>query len=630
MNQGLRNTLGNVLLALAAALLLFSCVHAPVNGLAERDFQNLSIEQLQLVSKEDPESCLETISALRTKGLDDPVLSSSWKDLEDKSLARLLERLEQEEAEGRWAEAERSLASLEAARFILSDSGILKNYFNGDNSRLEKSRLRVLQARSEEFYAKGLYAPGVNYLNRILDTLAASGDARIVPEASYLTLWLERSRTKGDDFTSERLSSLLKPGSTSKSAQSDDGRAEQEPEGFSNNPKASLAELAEGVVTVHVDKGLKLQRGLAYPDRVLGSAFQVDDQGYYLSNYHVIASEVDPGYEGYSSLSIRPFDKPEARIPGKVVGWNKKLDVALLKSEASARTLYLHSSNDPAKGLRVYAIGSPVGLESSVSSGIISSPGRRILAWGEALQVDVPVNPGSSGGPLLDEKGRVVGLIFAGLSGFQGLNFALSPSWISRLLPSLFAGGEIELSWIGLGLAKTLDGQLEISYVSSWRQAVRPGDRLLAIDGQPIKELSQAQYLLTGKPLNSLCALSLVREGKPIHILLKTQAMPKSPMIKQAKSEASEDLLQAVTGMLLEHISGPRGPGGSYKILKLWPGLPADESGLREGDLIKFARFRGNYPEGLASFDISVKSPASGYLERTMRLVLSLEMNNFI
>ncbi|MDX9826805.1 MAG: trypsin-like peptidase domain-containing protein [Spirochaetia bacterium] len=597
----------------------------------KRDFHSLSLEQLKALVLEDPESSLETISMLRLEVPDEPGLQASWTALENEALLGLIERFEQESSEGRWASAEMSLSSLGAALIALPENLILNEYFGSEGASFEERRLRVLMGRSEALYAQGLYAPGVNYLYRILDR-PANPEASLLPkpETSFFEAWLERSRQKGDRHTVERLSALLgqeKSKARTPNDAAQEATANAQP---SSIPAASLAELAEAVVTIHVDKGLKIQRGLAYPDRVLGSAFQLDDQGYYLTNYHVISSEVDPEYEGYSSLSIRPFDKPEARIPARVVGWNEELDVALVKSEQAKRTLYLHSSKDPAKGQRVYSIGSPVGLESSVASGIISAPGRRILARGDALQIDVPVNPGSSGGPLLDDEGRVVGLIFAGLSGFQGLNFALPPSWISSLLPSLFEGGQTELSWLGLGLARTLDGSLEISYVFPWRQAIVPGDRILSIDTIPVKDLSLAQYLLTEKPLSSLSALRILRGNKEIRLLAKTRAMPKSPMVSAVKSETSEALLQGMTGMILEHISGSRGPGGSYKILKLWPGLPADEFGLREGDLIKFVRYRSNSAEKLAVFDISVKSPASGYLEKTMRLVLSLEMNNFI
>ncbi len=627
MKQGIRS----LFLSLAACILLYACAHSQASLPPIRDFHSLSLEQLELLSQEDPEACLENLSALRSELGDETDMQPAWVELEQKALERLIERLSKEEAEGAWARAEISLSSLEAALIALPANSVLEDSLANVENLLEGARLRVLMGRSEEFLAKGLYAPGVTYLNRVLDLLDQSGSARPAGlDDVFFTAWLERSMQKDDRLTIERLAALLAQKTSDQTQSQEAGRNSSSTSPTAELPKTSLAELAEAVVTVHVDKGLKIQRGLGYPDRVLGSAFQLDDQGYYLTNYHVIASEVDPEYEGYSSLSIRPYDKPEARIPAKVLGWNEELDLALLKSEAADRTLYLHSLADPAKGQRVYSIGSPVGLESSVSSGIVSAPGRRILARGDALQIDVPVNPGSSGGPLLDEDGRVVGLIFAGLSNFQGLNFALPPSWISSLLPSLFEGGKTELSWLGLGMARTLDSFLELSYVFPWRQALKPGDRILAIDGVPVKEISIAQHLLTEKPLYSLTALDIQRGEKELTLLAKTQAMPKSPMAKAVKSDSTEELLQGMTGMLLTHVSGSRGTGGSYRILKLWPGLPGDESGLREGDLIKFIRYRHVSDEALAVFDLSVKSPASGYLEKTMRLVLSLEMNNFL
>ncbi|MDX9783207.1 MAG: trypsin-like peptidase domain-containing protein [Spirochaetia bacterium] len=620
-----------LVLSLAACALLYSCAHTGDTLAPVRDFRSLSLEQLELLSQQDPEACLETISALCSELGEETGLEPAWAALEQKALENLVGRLAREEAAGAWKQAELSLSSLEAASRVLANNHFLENYFAGENTALEATRLRLLKKRSQEYLDRGLYAPGVNYLHKFLELLPeSSGIVQAGPHASFVVTWLEQSLQRGDKPTAERLSALLGTTVPDQILKEDDSQDRQVADQAAELSKASLAELAEAVVTVNVDKGLKIQRGLGYPDRVLGSAFQLDDLGYYLTNYHVIASEVDPEYEGYSSLSIRPFDKPEARIPASVLGWNEELDLAILKSEAAQRTLYLHAVDDPAKGQRVYSIGSPVGLESSVSSGIISAPGRRILARGDALQIDVPVNPGSSGGPLLDEEGRIVGLIFAGLSDFQGLNFALPSSWISSILPLLFEGGRIELPWLGLGMARTMDGFLELSYVFPWRQSLKPGDRILSIDGVPVRELSDAQRLLTEKPLASLCALQIKRGEKELNLLAKTQAMPKSPMARAAKSESPEELLQGMTGMLLLHVVGPRGPGGSYRILKLWPGLPGDESGLREGDLIKFVRYRHVSAEGMAAFDLSVKSPASGYLEKTMRLVLSLEMNNFL
>jgi S1-C subfamily serine protease len=184
---------------------------------------------------------------------------------------------------------------------------------------------------------------------------------------------------------------------------------------------------------------------------VIGSGFFVDRSGYLLTNYHVIASEVDPKYEGFSRLSVRLPGSPELRVPAKVVGWDPVFDLALLKVETVPEFWLSFSGRAAfAPGDRIYAIGSPVGLDSTVTSGIVSAAGRRFLELGDAVQVDVAVNPGNSGGPLLDERGELAGIVFAGMPQFQGLNFAVPSRWIVALLPGLYDGGETVHPWTGL------------------------------------------------------------------------------------------------------------------------------------------------------------------------------------
>jgi S1-C subfamily serine protease len=171
----------------------------------------------------------------------------------------------------------------------------------------------------------------------------------------------------------------------------------------------TAADMIKGVATVLVDRGYRIERGRGLPDRVLGSAFFVDSAGYLITNYHVIASEVDPTYEGYSRMFIRLGDSASARIPAKVVGWDKTMDLALIKAEIKPE--YVFSVVDriiPQVGDTVYAIGSPGGLEKTVTSGIVSALGRRFLQIGDVIQIDAAVNHGNSGGPVVDMAGRLV------------------------------------------------------------------------------------------------------------------------------------------------------------------------------------------------------------------------------
>src|SRR6185369_12168457 len=122
-----------------------------------------------------------------------------------------------------------------------------------------------------------------------------------------------------------------------------------------------------------------------------------------------------------------------------------------------------------------------------------------LLAVGEVLQIDVAVNPGNSGGPLVDNKGRVVGVVFAGIRDFQGVNFAIPVSLVQKDLPRLRSGGKAVLPWLGLGIQEDHRG-LEVNYVaprspSDWA-GLRVGDRLTSVAGTQVSDLGDAQVRL--------------------------------------------------------------------------------------------------------------------------------------
>ena len=203
------------------------------------------------------------------------------------------------------------------------------------------------------------------------------------------------------------------------------------------NTAPSFPKMISGTVTILVNRGIRVENGVGYPDRVIGSGFFIDKRGYILTNHHVIESEVDPTYKGYSRLYIRLSESPAGeRIPAKVVGYDKIFDLALIKVEVTPEYTFGGSLDQAvAPGDRIFAIGSPAGLEKTITAGIISAMGRRLLQVGDSMQVDVPLNPGNSGGPLLDEKGDLIGICFAGLQQFSGLNFAI-PYTMGRKGPS--------------------------------------------------------------------------------------------------------------------------------------------------------------------------------------------------
>ena len=211
----------------------------------------------------------------------------------------------------------------------------------------------------------------------------------------------------------------------------------------------TVRKMMQGVVTVWVDRGMTIEKGLGRADRMIGSGFFIDANGYLITNYHVIQSEVDPEYEGYSRVYVKLPNNSTVRIPAKVVGWDSVFDLALLKTEITPAVYFqLGSSKDLNIGSRIYAIGSPAGLEQTLTSGIVSAQNRRLLSLGSVLQIDAPVNHGSSGGPIIDEAGRVQAIVFAGLERNEGLNFAIPVELLRLILPQLYAGGETVHAWM--------------------------------------------------------------------------------------------------------------------------------------------------------------------------------------
>jgi S1-C subfamily serine protease len=393
----------------------------------------------------------------------------------------------------------------------------------------------------------------------------------------------------------------------------------------------SVADMIKGVATVLVDRGYRVERGMGMPDRVLGSAFFVDASGLLITNYHVIASEVDPGYEGYSRMYIRMGDSTSARIPAKVVGWDKAMDLALIKTEITPD--YVFSVADrviPGVGGTVYAIGSPGGLEKTVTRGIVSALGRRFLQIGDVLQIDAMVNHGNSGGPVVDEEGRLVGIVFAGVEQYPGLNFAVPAERLAAALPAMIRGGKAERPWLGLTIAETVQGA-EILYVAPFTPAaehrIPEGSRIVRFNGMEVKAPQGAlipayqEVLFANKP-GELVSLETDNGAK---YTLITVARPDVPLANAARVDTRERLAAPLFGLVLSPAILEGLFSSAYQVKKVVRGSVADEAGLSEQDPVSIRGFQVVEKEGYALLDINVKKRRMGYLETTMRLPAALD-----
>jgi S1-C subfamily serine protease len=396
-----------------------------------------------------------------------------------------------------------------------------------------------------------------------------------------------------------------------------------------------VSDMVKGVATVIVDRGYKTEKGRAYPDRVLGSAFFVDSSGLLITNYHVIVSEVDPAYEGYSRMYVRMGDSASSRTPAKVIGWDKAMDLALIKADITPE--YVFSVVDriiPKTGDTVYAIGSPGGLEKTVTQGIVSALGRRFLQIGDVIQIDAAVNHGNSGGPVVDRDGRLVGIVFAGVEQYENLNFAVPAERLAAALPAMINGGKAERPWLGLTIAETSKQKAEVIYSApftpAWEEKIKEGSLIESLNGQKITAPQGAlipalQDVLFPIKTGELVSLETSDESGEIKkFLLLTAARPEIPLADAAEKDSKERMAAPLFGLVIAP-AGYSGFSAAYVVKKVVRGSTADEAGLSEKDPVVIHNFRVEKEMGIAFMDISVKKKNMGYMESSMRLPALLD-----
>jgi len=435
---------------------------------------------------------------------------------------------------------------------------------------------------------------------------------------SYYRSWAERAKENQDSDAEAWFSALASNkdlGSNSVHVPSDDW----------------LSGAVASVVTVYVDRGFKIQSGYSVPDRVLGTAFQIS-KGLYLTNYHVIQSEVDPTYKGYSRISIRPSENPQIKVPAKVIGWDEEMDLALIRSEETAQgTIFLPATMQFQAGDRVFAVGSPVGLENSVTAGVVSSLSRKIISYGEAAQIDVPVNEGNSGSPLFSANGVLVGMVFAGLPSFQNINFALPAQWLVASLPALFDGKAAIHARLGLMLGKG-SGQnpLVLADLDSSLSAFRAGDVLTMINDGLSKDIASIQLQLAAIPKDALCYVEAQRNFQPIRRLRRICFTDDASLIPAWDSIQKNTILEGLLGAKLTQLENSNKVGGLYSVQWVCPAEAADEIGLSENDTKKINKYQLDRKNKMFILEFSAKSRLSGYFERTIRLEFSSDSATII
>ncbi len=401
----------------------------------------------------------------------------------------------------------------------------------------------------------------------------------------------------------------------------------------------TVARMIKGTVTVWVDRGLRVEKGIGYADRVIGSGFFIDPRGYFITNYHVIESEVNPKYEGYSRLFIKLPTDSDTRVPAKVIGWDPVFDLALVKTEIEPPAVFQLGTSEQLKvGNRIYAIGSPAGLEKTLTSGIVSAQKRRLLSLGDIIQIDAPINHGNSGGPIVDEAGRVQAIVFAGIEPYEGLNFAIPVELLRMILPALYSGGKVSHPWLGsYGRTATAAGSSEGSGVTIAYSLPRGpcqiagipmGTVIRAVNDQPVKSLEQLQYRLMRERAGTIVKLSGVRPAQDAReeswFVMLTER-PEAPGLEILDNDTETRAMLPLFGMEIAQV----GRDKVHTVKSIVRGSIADESGFTEQDSVEVRGFAVDRDNETASVQLYTKKRKSGYLDTFIGITASLDSPSY-
>jgi serine protease Do len=327
----------------------------------------------------------------------------------------------------------------------------------------------------------------------------------------------------------------------------------------------------------------------------VGSGFVMNREGYILTNNHVV--------EGADEIKVKLADGKE--LPGKVIGRDPKTDIALIKVDGAAdlHPLTLGDSEKLKVGEWVVAVGSPFGLEQTVTAGIVSAKGRVIGSgpYDDFIQTDASINPGNSGGPLINMQGEVVGINTAIIASGQGIGFAIPIAMAKEIAPQLQTKGHVTRGLLGVSiqdvtpeLAKSFGlregkGALVAQVVPNGpaeKAGIEQGDVIVSFDGKPVEDSKDLPRIVAATPVGKSVTVKVMREGKEISRTVSVGEMEEEAADKgKAPAPASLGLsVQTITPKLAQEMGLKTTEG--VVVTKVAPGSAAAEASLRTGDVI--------------------------------------------
>ncbi len=334
------------------------------------------------------------------------------------------------------------------------------------------------------------------------------------------------------------------------------------------------------------------------PRQGLGSGFIVSEDGFILTNNHVV--------EAADEVRVKLSDEREFKAT--IIGRDPKTDLALIKIEVPNTKLPAMTLGDSDRlevGEWVLAVGNPFGLDHSVTAGIISAKGRVIGAgpYDEFLQTDAAINPGNSGGPLVNMKGEVVGINTAIVAQGQGVGFAIPINVAKTLLPQLRDRGMVSRGWLGVviqrltpELAKGFNipedkGALVADVMKgspAEQGGLKRGDVVVEFNGQEIKEVTDLTRRVAAAPIGAEAKVTVLRDGKRVTVPIMLGEMPGETKQAKAEEPASKPLgmsLQELTPELARQLEIEEEAG--VVVIDVEQDSPAARAGIQEGDVIQ-------------------------------------------
>ena len=338
-----------------------------------------------------------------------------------------------------------------------------------------------------------------------------------------------------------------------------------------------------------------------FKQQSLGSGFIIGREGYIVTNNHVI--------ENADQIKVKLAMGKE--FDAKVVGRDPKTDLALIKIEASddLTPLEMGDSDRLRVGTWVVAIGSPFGLEQTVTAGIVSAKGRTLGAgpYDDFIQTDASINPGNSGGPLINMKGEVIGIntaIFSQGGGNVGIGFAIPVNLAQGIIEQLKNEGQVTRGWLGVGIqditpelaeyygVKDKKGVLVTQVFSgdpADKSGIKTGDVIVAVDGKKVSSSRELSRTIANTTVGERTPVSILRagEGKILYVELTKRSDSEASVKPQPQSTDNLGLkLKELEPEMARHLGYSEDEKGVV-VIQVESGSRGEIAGIQQGDVIK-------------------------------------------